>query len=173
MDRALIRIAHEIVEETDGVENLAIVGIQRRGVQLAEKVAAEAAAGGGRCAQLEQRRQLLQQRRGAAGGLESGDRVGPIRSDRARDGYPPAQLVEQREHVELEPGLDRGGLQVFDAIDRAADREQRHDGVVKRCWGEDLTRPQILTDHVDDAAPRGAGQLEHPGTVREDGRGAR
>jgi pyrimidine operon attenuation protein/uracil phosphoribosyltransferase len=41
MDRALIRIAHEIVEETDGVENLAIVGIQRRGVQLAEKVAAE------------------------------------------------------------------------------------------------------------------------------------
>lgn len=41
MDRALVRIAHEIVEESDGVENLAIVGIQRRGVQLAEKLAAE------------------------------------------------------------------------------------------------------------------------------------
>jgi pyrimidine operon attenuation protein/uracil phosphoribosyltransferase len=41
MDRALVRIAHEIVEETGGVEELAIVGIQRRGVQLAETIAGE------------------------------------------------------------------------------------------------------------------------------------
>jgi pyrimidine operon attenuation protein/uracil phosphoribosyltransferase len=41
MDRALVRMAHEIVEETGGGEDLAIVGIQRRGVQLAEKIVAE------------------------------------------------------------------------------------------------------------------------------------
>ncbi|MFN2383156.1 MAG: bifunctional pyr operon transcriptional regulator/uracil phosphoribosyltransferase PyrR [Gemmatimonadota bacterium] len=41
IDRALVRIAHEIVEETHGVEGLAIVGIQRRGVQLAERIVAE------------------------------------------------------------------------------------------------------------------------------------
>jgi pyrimidine operon attenuation protein/uracil phosphoribosyltransferase len=41
IDRALARIAHEIVEETGGVDDLAIVGIQRRGVQLAEKIVDE------------------------------------------------------------------------------------------------------------------------------------
>jgi pyrimidine operon attenuation protein/uracil phosphoribosyltransferase len=41
IDRALTRIAHEIIEETNGVDDLAIVGIQRRGVQLAEHIAAE------------------------------------------------------------------------------------------------------------------------------------
>ena len=44
MKRALVRIAHEIVERNAGAENLVIVGIQRRGVQLAERVA-EAIAG--------------------------------------------------------------------------------------------------------------------------------
>lgn len=41
IDRALARIAHEVVEETGGVDNLAIVGIQRRGVQLAERIVDE------------------------------------------------------------------------------------------------------------------------------------
>lgn len=41
IDRALARIAHEIVEETGGVDDLAVVGIQRRGVQLAEKIVDE------------------------------------------------------------------------------------------------------------------------------------
>lgn len=40
IDRALTRIAREIAEETGGVDNLAIVGIQRRGVQLAERIVA-------------------------------------------------------------------------------------------------------------------------------------
>jgi pyrimidine operon attenuation protein/uracil phosphoribosyltransferase len=40
MKRALVRIAHEIVERNGGAENLIIVGIQRRGVQLAERIAA-------------------------------------------------------------------------------------------------------------------------------------
>jgi pyrimidine operon attenuation protein/uracil phosphoribosyltransferase len=39
MKRALNRIAHEIVERNGGATNLVIVGIQRRGVQLAERVA--------------------------------------------------------------------------------------------------------------------------------------
>jgi pyrimidine operon attenuation protein/uracil phosphoribosyltransferase len=38
--RALVRIAHEIVERNGGADNLVIVGIQRRGVQLAERIAA-------------------------------------------------------------------------------------------------------------------------------------
>jgi pyrimidine operon attenuation protein/uracil phosphoribosyltransferase len=39
MKRALVRIAHEIVERNGGPGSLVIVGIQRRGVQLAERVA--------------------------------------------------------------------------------------------------------------------------------------
>ncbi|MFN2432985.1 MAG: bifunctional pyr operon transcriptional regulator/uracil phosphoribosyltransferase PyrR [Gemmatimonadota bacterium] len=41
VNRALVRIAHEIVEENDGTEGLVLVGIQRRGVQLAETIQAE------------------------------------------------------------------------------------------------------------------------------------
>ena len=40
MKRALVRIAHEIVERNGGADHIVIVGIQRRGVQLAERVAA-------------------------------------------------------------------------------------------------------------------------------------
>lgn len=38
--RALTRIAHEIIERNKGVSNLAFVGIRRRGVPLAERLAA-------------------------------------------------------------------------------------------------------------------------------------
>jgi pyrimidine operon attenuation protein / uracil phosphoribosyltransferase len=38
--RALIRISHEIVEKHGGTEGLALLGIQRRGVPLAERLAA-------------------------------------------------------------------------------------------------------------------------------------
>ena len=37
--RTLTRIAHEIVERNRGVEELAFVGIRRRGVPLARRVA--------------------------------------------------------------------------------------------------------------------------------------
>ena len=37
--RALTRIAHEIIERTKGAERLALVGIQRKGVPLAERLA--------------------------------------------------------------------------------------------------------------------------------------
>ena len=40
MERALKRIAHEIVEKTKGTKELAIIGIRNRGAYLAEKVAA-------------------------------------------------------------------------------------------------------------------------------------
>jgi pyrimidine operon attenuation protein/uracil phosphoribosyltransferase len=40
MDRTLTRIAHEIVERNRGVEELALVGIRRRGVPLAKRLAA-------------------------------------------------------------------------------------------------------------------------------------
>ena len=36
MERALRRIAHEIIENNRGVEGLKLVGIQRRGVMLAK-----------------------------------------------------------------------------------------------------------------------------------------
>ena len=39
--RAIVRIAHEIVERNHGVEGLAIVGLQRGGTWLAEEIAAQ------------------------------------------------------------------------------------------------------------------------------------
>ena len=39
LDRALTRIAHEIVEQAEGVERVALVGIKTRGVTLAERIA--------------------------------------------------------------------------------------------------------------------------------------
>lgn len=39
MNRAVVRISHEIIEENKGVENLVFVGIKRRGVPLAEAMA--------------------------------------------------------------------------------------------------------------------------------------
>ena len=40
IERTLVRLAHEIVEKNDGAENLGLVGIKRRGVPLAERLAA-------------------------------------------------------------------------------------------------------------------------------------
>ena len=37
--RAVTRIAHEIIEKNKGVEDLALIGIQRRGVPLARMIA--------------------------------------------------------------------------------------------------------------------------------------
>ena len=39
MDRALMRIAHQIIEKNESTENLCIVGIKRRGEQLGEVIA--------------------------------------------------------------------------------------------------------------------------------------
>jgi len=39
IERTLVRVAHEIVEKNNGVENLTLVGIKRRGVPLAERIA--------------------------------------------------------------------------------------------------------------------------------------
>jgi len=41
VERALARMAREIVERNAGVAGLAVLGIQRRGVQLADRIAAE------------------------------------------------------------------------------------------------------------------------------------
>ena len=41
--RALVRIAHEIVEKHNGTDGLALVGVQRRGVPLADRIAASIA----------------------------------------------------------------------------------------------------------------------------------
>jgi len=39
IDRALMRIAHEIVERSKGAENLVLIGIRSRGVHLARRLA--------------------------------------------------------------------------------------------------------------------------------------
>ncbi len=41
IDRAVIRMAHEILEKNNGTENICLVGIQRRGVILAQRLRAE------------------------------------------------------------------------------------------------------------------------------------
>ncbi|HZU33765.1 MAG TPA: bifunctional pyr operon transcriptional regulator/uracil phosphoribosyltransferase PyrR [Candidatus Angelobacter sp.] len=40
IERTLVRLAHQIVEKNNGVENLVLVGIKRRGVPLANRLAA-------------------------------------------------------------------------------------------------------------------------------------
>jgi pyrimidine operon attenuation protein/uracil phosphoribosyltransferase len=40
IERTLVRLAHEIVEKNDGCSNVALVGIKRRGVPLAMRLAA-------------------------------------------------------------------------------------------------------------------------------------
>lgn len=39
IDRTLVRLAHEIIERNNGAEGLVLVGIRRRGVPLAERLA--------------------------------------------------------------------------------------------------------------------------------------
>lgn len=39
IDRTLVRLAHEIVEKNNGIEGLVLVGIKRRGVPLATRLA--------------------------------------------------------------------------------------------------------------------------------------
>ncbi len=39
MDRALTRVAHEIIERNEGADGIALVGVLRRGVPLAERLA--------------------------------------------------------------------------------------------------------------------------------------
>ena len=39
IERTLVRLAHEIVERNNGTKNLALIGIRRRGVPLAERLA--------------------------------------------------------------------------------------------------------------------------------------
>ncbi len=41
MRRSMRRIAHEILEQNQGTDNLLVVGIQTRGVNLAERLVAE------------------------------------------------------------------------------------------------------------------------------------
>lgn len=48
MDRALSRIAHEIIERNKGIDDLYLVGIQRRGVPMARRIAQKVAAIEGR-----------------------------------------------------------------------------------------------------------------------------
>src|SRR5215475_454890 len=47
IDRALTRIAHEIVERAGGTDGLALVGIRTRGVTLARRIAVRLRAIGG------------------------------------------------------------------------------------------------------------------------------
>ena len=38
LSRAIVRIAHEIVENNESVENLCIIGIKTRGIPFAERL---------------------------------------------------------------------------------------------------------------------------------------
>ena len=40
IERTLVRLAHEIVEKANGVDNLGLVGIKRRGIPMAQRLAA-------------------------------------------------------------------------------------------------------------------------------------
>jgi pyrimidine operon attenuation protein/uracil phosphoribosyltransferase len=38
VERAIVRISHEIIEHNKGLDNIALIGIQRRGVSIAKKI---------------------------------------------------------------------------------------------------------------------------------------
>jgi len=40
IERTLVRLAHEIIEKNNGIENLGLVGVRRRGVPLAQRLGA-------------------------------------------------------------------------------------------------------------------------------------
>ena len=44
IDRTLVRLAHEVLERSRSIENLAFIGIRRRGVPLAQRIAQKIAA---------------------------------------------------------------------------------------------------------------------------------
>lgn len=44
IDRSLVRLAHEILEKTENLDKLAFIGIRRRGVPLAQRLASKIAA---------------------------------------------------------------------------------------------------------------------------------
>src|ERR1035438_5838340 len=48
IERTLVRLAHEIVEKGNGSEDLALVGIKRRGIPLAERLGRSGGAQGAR-----------------------------------------------------------------------------------------------------------------------------
>jgi pyrimidine operon attenuation protein/uracil phosphoribosyltransferase len=39
IERTIVRLAHEIVEKNNGIENLGLIGIRRRGIPLAQRLA--------------------------------------------------------------------------------------------------------------------------------------
>ena len=39
IDRTLVRLAHEVLEKTDNIANLAFIGIRRRGIPIAQRMA--------------------------------------------------------------------------------------------------------------------------------------
>ena len=41
IERTLVRLAHEIVEKSNGCQGMALIGIKRRGVPLAQRLAGE------------------------------------------------------------------------------------------------------------------------------------
>ena len=41
IDRTLVRLAHEVLEKTEDLDKLAFVGIRRRGVPLAQRLASK------------------------------------------------------------------------------------------------------------------------------------
>ena len=85
----------------------------------------------------------------------------PFGRDRAQHGHLLAQLVEQREDVDVDAGLHGRRLQMLDAVDRSADRQHRRGGVAERARRQDVARLQVLPHHLDDAAARLAGEVEH------------
>ncbi len=41
IDRTLVRLAHEVLEKTEDLDRLAFIGIRRRGVPLAQRLASK------------------------------------------------------------------------------------------------------------------------------------
>ena len=131
----------------------------------AGEVVRDGGAGHRERAGVEHRLELLEQRLGAAGVLELLDRVLAVGAHGAEDRDVVAQVVEEPVDVEVEAGLDRGRLQVLDAVDRAGHAEHGGGGVAKGAGGHDVARLEVLEHHLDDPRPRAPRGVDHLGAV--------
>ena len=105
---------------------------------------------------LQQVGHLPHQAEQAAGVVEVLHQELPRRTDVGEERRAPRQRVEAVE-IERRPGAAGHRNQMNDRVGRSAECHGRRDGVLEGRGRQDLARPQILPDHLDDAAAGGGG----------------
>ena len=123
IERTLVRLAHEIVEKSNGSEDLALVGIKRRGVPLAERLGKLICHHRKAARRYGSPRHSVLSRRSFHGGRSTGGHAG---SRRLRCGGPRHRDLRRRAlHRPHHPRRARCALRPWPAPPRATGRANR------------------------------------------------